>query len=361
MTLNMKTNNLTFKGHLQHNDLNSKQLLQQLLANQHRVQNLSAYMIHLTSNWDIQKALQTPSIVSIKSTQWCIDNGLDGECLAILTFDVQGACKLVHVATRVDETEIDDDEEFFTISWLDGKAQVKRTFKTFAKDSTNRFVHVVINLLYMSKRQIKHTFNADSYQAWQIEKAQTKRLRQAAEVKFAKAILQCIDVNSLDDYGIVDKGRFQVALLNSFNSLWQVMQNKFDMFANISNIVWQPNIKDFDFDDSSNKLYLDIHMQWIASTSDDIVTDKWCTLTLRTHRFEISHADTQERLKIAASIALVECMMALPATLQRLCRKDDIFYHLLNLSFSSTGFDRSLMEHFGLYKKFGVARKFVCK
>ena len=122
MTLNMKTNNLTFKGHLQHNDLNSKQLLQQLLANQHRVQNLSAYMIHLTSNWDIQKALQTPSIVSIKSTQWCIDNVLDGECLAILTFDIQGACKLVHVATRVDETEIDDDEEFFTISWLDGKA-----------------------------------------------------------------------------------------------------------------------------------------------------------------------------------------------------------------------------------------------
>ena len=55
MTLNMKPKNLTFKGHLQHNDLNSKQLLQQLLANQHRIQNLSAYMIHLTSNWDIQK------------------------------------------------------------------------------------------------------------------------------------------------------------------------------------------------------------------------------------------------------------------------------------------------------------------
>ena len=178
MTLNMKPKNLTFKGHLQHNDLNSKQLLQQLLANQHRVQNLSAYMIHLTSNWDIQKA-------------------------------------------------------------------------------------------------------------WQIEKAQTRRLRQAAEVKFAKAILQCIDVKSLDDFGIVDKELFQVALLNSFNSLWQ------------------PNIKDFDFDNSSNKLYLDIQLPWIASTVDGIVTDKWCTLSPRTHRFE--------------------------------------------------------MSHFGLYKKFGVAKKFVCK
>ena len=142
-------------------------------------------MIHLTSNWDIQKALQTPSIVSIKSTQWCIDNGLDGECLAILTFDVQGACKLVHVATRVDETEIDDDEEFFTISWLDGKAQVKRTFKHLQK--TLQIVLFMLSSICFTCQNVKS--NIHSMQTL-TKHGKLKKLKQEDLDKQQKSNLQ---------------------------------------------------------------------------------------------------------------------------------------------------------------------------
>lgn len=349
----------TFKSILTNQSSTSKQIVTALLNNK-TDNNLAAWKQHIASLYDIQKMLST-NIASIKLTQWCWHNCMQDEPYTVLTFNKQ-TLKCIAIAVRTDEFNDDYIEPCHT-SFLDD-FDIDEQWDAIRQQS-NKYMHVVIDDCMFSERQRHHSMTTDAFQAIQIERNKQRRLEQLVQIKLAKAILECADVDTLEHASannkLIDANAFLTAVNNSYNALWPKMQAINPDLKHVTNINFDPSIKDFEFDKDTNKLFVDVKMPWTASTIDgELITYKHSNLLPTTCRF-FSDEDTSTRLLIAAVVALLKCMLQVEHVVGRLSYNQNDIHHILQSIAYQQHFDRGLLEQLNLYNKFGFAKRLICK
>lgn len=349
----------TFKSILTNQSSTSKQIVTALLNNK-TDNNLATWKQQIVTLYDIQKMLST-NIASIKSTQWCYSHCMQDEPYTVLTFDKQ-TLQCIAIAVRTDKFNDDYVEPCHT-SFLD-KFDIVEQWDDIM-EQPDMYTHVVIDDCMFSERQCHHSMTADAFQARQVERNKQRRLEQLVQIKLAKAILECIDVDTLEHASannkLIDADTFLTAVINSYNALWPKMQVINPDLKHITNISFSPSIKDFEFDKDTNKLFVDIKMPWTASTIDgELITYKYSDL-LPTPCSFFSDENESTRLLIAAVVALLKCMLQVEHVIGRLSyNQNDIHYILQNIA-CQQHFDRGLLEQFNLYNTFGFTKRLICK
>lgn len=286
---------------------------------------------------------------------------MQDEPYTVLTFDKQ-TLQCIAIAVRTDKFNDDYVEPCHT-SFLDNFDIVEQWTDIMAQP--DKYTHVVIDDCMFSECQCHHSMTADAFQAHEIKRNKQRRLEQLVQIKLAKAILECTDVDTLEHASannkLIDANTFLTAVNNSYNALWSKMQAINPDLKHVTNINFSPSIKDFEFDKDTNKLFVEVKMPWTASTIDgELITYKHSNLLPTTCRF-FSDENESTRLLIASVVALLKCMLQVEHVVGRLSyNQNDIHYILQSIAYQQY-FDRGLLEQLNLYSKFGFAKRLICK
>lgn len=307
---------------------------------------------HLINNYDIAHALTLRDSVKVADFNYMFLNCLDGEPCITLVFNKNNNELQFSFARKSDNSG----ETYETATWRGLKIDNK-VLRHLDKNQAN-YVIIVIDMLLWHKRPAKQyrAFNVD----YAFNKRKMLRQCQVAEVKYAKTILA--SVNEFDTTNESITGiDFQHHLAKSIDSMYCNLKKWMPDVAQQNNFEFTVKVTDFELEvksDDSFKLFCEAICQWSCFDTllQKSIKDKYCQfIPLTQSIYYPATPSINDKLIVAANIALVQCMMQFVQVFQQMFVKDFVYYHLFN----ARKFDKSLLEQFGIYRSFGIVKRFI--